>query len=73
MIQSIGILFHYHKWNDATKGLEHKIKTKLRVENHVDIVLDSQENWEAVQEYITKVIRLKENDDRMKEQEGIRF
>ena len=52
---------------------EEKIHSKPRVENLVDKMLGSEENWEMVEEFMTKIIGQKEKDEREEEQEGRRF
>ena len=73
MIRSILTLFHCHKWDDERNDLQEKLHSKLQVENFVDKMLGSEENWEMVEKFIRKIIAQKEKDEREEEQEGRRF
>jgi hypothetical protein len=63
-------LFEYSRWESERLTMEGKTETRLTSKNFVDIMLHSKQRWDAVAEFVRKIMRQKEKDERTRESEG---
>jgi hypothetical protein len=50
-------LFEYSRWESERLTMEGKTETRLTSENFVDIMLHSKQRWDAVAEFVRKIMR----------------
>ena len=57
-------VFNCVRWTADRDGVNRKIGRRIGPENVVELMLETPENWQAIQAYITKTMEAKEGEER---------
>ena len=62
-------LFHCHKWREPRECLQQELGRRLRPSNMVCMMLESQEKWRCISDFIVRVMKEKELYFRRRQEE----
>ncbi|KAL1489006.1 hypothetical protein ABEB36_014785 [Hypothenemus hampei] len=65
-------MFQCTEWSRYRSDLEMRIGAEIKVDNLVDIMLSSEENWKNIERFVETIMRKKSDDERERQQQEMR-